>query len=337
MSNNYIDLFWALLRTGNFEKLKRTVPRDFNWKVLHPERRTTILVEALASCTWERKQAARELDGIEWLVKSGASYSQRSGDSNEVHTFACLDDEDEDDTEIPIAGQSALSFLLACLEDFWGDERNESLIEAAVRFTDRIAEASGQQTRPRAPVDEGIVDIWDKFLHATASHDLTIEALDGQVTAHAGMLQEASPVVRAMLVSPMKEAKTQRIQLADTTSDAVTLFLEALYTCSTHGDPDYKTALSALDLAHRWQVEAVVVVLSDLIQGLITEESFSSIAEHAVLKGLDTLKQACCKFGSQCTAVQRKIKKGQLPKVVQDLFQGVETSKTRPVKKRKHL
>lgn len=186
-------------------------------------------------------------------------------------------------------------------------------------------------------MDEGIVEIWDKYFHATSSHDLTIQAADGQVTAHAAMLQEASPVVRAMLVSPMKEAKTQRIQLADTSSSAVNLFLETLYTCSTVGDPDYKTALSALDLAHRWQVEAVVAILSDLIQGMITQESFASIAEHAALKGLDTLKQACHKFGSQCAAVQKKIKTGQLPKVVQDLFQVNEKSETGPVKKRKRL
>ena len=49
----------------------------------------------------------------------------------------------------------------------------------------------------------------------------------------------------------------------DTNSSAVTLFLETLYTCSAQGDPHYKTALAALDLAHRWQVEAVVAILAD--------------------------------------------------------------------------
>lgn len=57
--------------------------------------------------------------------------------------------------------------------------------------------------------------IWEKFLHATASHDLTIETADGCVTAHAQMLQEASPVVQAMLGAPMREQKTQHIQLPD--------------------------------------------------------------------------------------------------------------------------
>lgn len=42
--------------------------------------------------------------------------------------------------------------------------------------------------------------------------------------------------------------------------------------------------LQALDVAHRWQVEVVVTILADLLQGMITDESFVAIAEHSVLK-----------------------------------------------------
>ena len=59
-----------------------------------------------------------------------------------------------------------------------------------------------------------------------------------------------------------------------------------MYTCSTQGDPDYKTVLEALDLAHRWQVEVVVPILADLLETMITDESFAAIAEHAILKAL---------------------------------------------------
>jgi len=37
------------------------------------------------------------------------------------------------------------------------------------------------------------VDLWEKLLLATDSHDLTIDAAEGPVTAHAQMLKEASP------------------------------------------------------------------------------------------------------------------------------------------------
>ena len=43
--------------------------------------------------------------------------------------------------------------------------------------------------------------------------------------------------------------------------------LRILYTCSTQNEPDYKTALQAMDVAHRWQVDVVVSVLARLLQG----------------------------------------------------------------------
>ena len=81
---------------------------------------------------------------------------------------------------------------------------------------------------PRASIPEGITELWKKYFLAKDSHDLTIETGDGQVTAHAQMLKEASPVVRAMLESPMKEGQTHWIEVKDTSSSAVSLFLEFL-------------------------------------------------------------------------------------------------------------
>ena len=77
-------------------------------------------------------------------------------------------------------------------------------------------------------IPEGITELWKKYFLAKISHDLTIETADGNVTAHAQMLKEASPVVRAMLESPMKESQAQRIEMTDTASRAVSLFLEFL-------------------------------------------------------------------------------------------------------------
>lgn len=291
MSSDYLELFWTLLEDRNLEQLRSTVPRHFDWSALHPKRNTTILVEALIGFP-EAEEESRCLGLIEWLVGSGASFSQKSGASTLTYTVRkCTDPSTK--IAVPYKGHSALSFIAA-----WRQEM-----------------------------------IWEKFLHATASHDLTIETADGCVTAHAQMLQEASPVVQAMLGAPMREQKTQHIQLPDTNSSAVTLFLETLYTCSAQGDPHYKTALAALDLAHRWQVEAVVAILADLMIEQIDEQSFGAIAEHAALKNLEPLKRACQNFGSQSAAIRDKIKKGEMPKAVQDLFE----ESSQPAKKRKRL
>lgn len=339
MSSDYLELFWTLLEDRNLEQLRSTVPRHFDWSALHPKRNTTILVEALIGFP-EAEEESRCLGLIEWLVGSGASFSQKSGASTLTYTVRKSTDPSTK-IAVPYKGHSALSFIAAWRQEMKGKEiwKKEALyLRKAVDRLAKAAKASGRlQARPharrRASVDEGIIEIWEKFLHATASHDLTIETADGCVTAHAQMLQEASPVVQAMLGAPMREQKTQHIQLPDTNSSAVTLFLETLYTCSAQGDPHYKTALAALDLAHRWQVEAVVAILADLMIEQIDEQSFGAIAEHAALKNLEPLKRACQNFGSQSAAIRDKIKKGQMPKAVQDLFE----ESSQPAKKRKRL
>eukprot|EP00438_Fugacium_kawagutii_P034334 Skav216689 [mRNA] locus=scaffold91:200456:201436:+ [translate_table: standard] len=325
---------------GKFEEIKNSVPENFDWHTLHPAFKTTILVEAINCLNWSDAGDLAKLDNIEWLVEQGASYSQKCGHSDKAWASTRWKFNKPDvKLKVAFGVHSSASYIEEWIKQVT-DKGKEWQVER--KFLEetlgRIARASSKrQTRPRSPVDDGIVEIWEKFLHATASHDLTLEAADGQVTAHSGMLQEASPVVQAMLASPMTEGKSQRIQLKDTSRSAVTLFLEALYTCSFQGAPDYQTALSALDLAHRWQVEVVVAILADLLQKMITQESFPAIAEHAALKNLDTLKQACRKFGSECDEIQDKIKKGQFPRVVRDLFQVVEASSSHPVKKRKLL
>ena len=45
------------------------------------------------------------------------------------------------------------------------------------------------------------------------------------------------------------------------------LYIRILYTCSVQDELDHQTALHALDLAHRWQVDVVVAILTDLLAG----------------------------------------------------------------------
>ena len=41
-----------------------------------------------------------------------------------------------------------------------------------------------------------------------------------------------------------------------------------LYTCSVPDELDHQSALHALDLAHRWQVDVAVAILGDLLVGV---------------------------------------------------------------------
>ena len=338
MSSDYLELFWSLLDLSKHDELRSTIPRNFSWNILHPVHQTPVLIAA-CKLPVVAQEEERILDLIEWLVKSGASISQKSGNSTTSYSLWKTNDKANTTITVEYRGHSVMSYINAWREALQGKPEWKHTFDFLAKVVDRIAKASGQLQRGnRSAVHEGIVDIWEKFLHAKDSHDLDIEAADGHVTAHARMLMGASPVVQAMLASPMQERHTKRIRLKDTSCSAVTLFLETLYTCSSQGDPDYQTALSALDLAHRWQVDVVVEVLADFIEGLIAEASFAAIAEHAALKGLDQLKKACQRFGSKNVAIQEQLGKGKFPKVVRDLFDVFDgEEKSQPVKKRRRL
>jgi len=193
MPGDYLELFWTLLGVKNLEQLKRSIPDDFDWSVLHPINKNTILIHALDL----QYQGEDNLNLIEWLVRAGADFSQKCGSPGFTRRLWKSNDES---TKISIDSQkhSFLSYISAWREQF---ERNDVWKKDLLfldQVVDRVAKASSQRqsTRCRVIVDEGILENWEEFLHATESHDLTIEAADGHVTAHAQMLKQASPVFR---------------------------------------------------------------------------------------------------------------------------------------------
>eukprot|EP00913_Durusdinium_trenchii_P035030 g32770.t1 len=287
------ELLWALIDAGDLDGLKKLNPQKIDWSMLHTERGYTLLIAAVNHGTdiyADQDQGERALKIIEWLISSGASTSQKCSPKSKYRLSV---GSGEKEMEVHYAGHSAVSFVAAWREQLRNKPQHSKRLSFLGNVLNCFATAtSSKGQRPRVSIDEGIAELWEKYLGAKDSHDLTIEAADGSVTAHAQMLKEASPVIRAMLASPMKERHNQRIEVKDTPSSGVSLFLEILYTCSTQGDPDYKTALHALDLAHRWQVDVVVPILADLLPGMITDESFQSIAEHAILQGLERVKAA---------------------------------------------
>jgi len=312
-------------------------PENFDWRALHPTEKNTLLMEGVACGLAGPNEAY--LDIIEWLVRSGADAAQRTPTSSQGNYSIWLI-EDPDKTKLTVAykGHSAISYLLAWkreLQDKAEWSENLAYLDKALsRIT--LATRPRSSLRPKVAVDSSIVELWEKILDATASHNLTFETADGPVTAHAHVLMEASPVLKAMLDSSMQEGESRKIRLEDSCTRAVSLFLETLYTCSTRSDFKCQTLLMALDLAHRWQVYGVVTIFSEVLQGMICDETFVAIAEAAVLKDLDFVKKACQNFGQESRSVQERLKKGLLPKQVQDLFgQKVSPLTSEPKKRRR--
>ena len=171
------------------------------------------------------------LDKVEWLISQGASTTQKcTGGSWSLYD----EDEGEFNFTVERKGLSAIAYVKAWRAKLyeknpWPDTYN---FLGQVFTTFARTPSSSRNYGAKVPINEGIAELWEKYLSAKDAHDLTIETGDGKVTAHAQMLKEASPVVRAMLESPMKEGLAQRIEVKDTSSSAVSLFLEFL------GDPN---------------------------------------------------------------------------------------------------
>ena len=334
MPSERMRLFWTFVDIRKFDDARKCIAEDFECNALHPEKHTTLLVAASAAGMC--KTAAEQeqcLELIKALRVRGASWTQTSRSQN-LHSLWKKSDLEKTQLLVPFGTHSALSFVQAWLKELKGKEE----WEYNASFLHKVLQTFLPETQPsrnKLAIDEGIVDLWENLLLATDSHDLTIDTAEGPVTAHAQMLKAASPVVRAMLESSMKERHTQRVQLNDTPREAVALLLEILYTCSSQNEPDYKTVLAALDLAHRWQVQVVVRILGELLEQMITDESFASIAEHAALKGLEALKKACQKFGAESKVIQDQLKKDTLPKVLKEMFHQETAAAGAPRKKRK--
>lgn len=178
----------------------------------------------------------------------------------------------------------------------------------------------GAATRNNVSVPQGVVDMWESIREMTSTHNVIFETADEEVSAHDLVLVAASPVLKAMLESTMKEGSSKRISVKDSSGSGARLFVDMLYTSSTRDDPDYKTVLVALDLAHRWQVDRIVPVLAGMLPEMLTVDSFVAIAEAAMLKGLESLQRACRTFATNNSEINAMLEKGTLPAEVRKLL-----------------
>ena len=322
------DVVHGFITLRDLEGLRAFAPRSFDWSQPLGEDELPALfcfVHAGSLCESEVENT-NGLKMVEWLLKVGADPQQRlPADDDSWGSSITLEDRQETEIWISYCGQSPISLAFAWLREMkenrgkanWSKE--EQYLKQLITLFSR---ASSQQTLhgTDVAVPQSIVDLWESMRDLTASHNVIFEGSDGDVAANEHILTVASPVLKAMLESAMKEGTSRRIQVKDSPSSGISLFLDVLYTSSTREDPDHKTVLAAVDLAHRWQVHSVVQILCTALHGMIDANSFVAIAEAAVLKGLETLVRACTSFGSTDKQVQAMLKNGDLPVAVRKLL-----------------
>lgn len=312
---------WDVLATGELDALKAVTPYGFDWRLERcPKTHCTPLQAIINGCTEERRD--RWLQVAAWLMDQGADPTLQA--SEEAISTSFWEEDNPVGTEVTVrcAGRSAISTALRLREKMekanqgdWVDE-----IDFLSKLVALFSKFSKSQHREQAAVELCVVDRWERMLCDEPSHDVVFTTADGPCTAHSSMLKLASPVLKASLESAMLEGQHKRIVVADATVAVVNFFLELMYTGGSCSDVDATVALGALELAHRWQVDDVVMMTERLLESLLADGTFEQIAGAAQRMQLRGLRLACASFAARSASVKQKLRTGALPPVVLDLL-----------------
>ncbi|CAE8629445.1 unnamed protein product [Polarella glacialis] len=278
------------------------------------------------------------------MISQGADPTLKAPDACQSGVVFFKADKKKTDIEICFGGLSAITALmnirLQIVECVNQEGRMIDEYSTIIEWFGKLLavfsrpDPSGRK-KVMVSMDSSVIHVWDMMCNDKATHDVSFHTADGSVSAHASILSKCSPVLAAMLSSDMTEGRKRLIEVKDTPGAGVQLFLELMYTGSTGSELVLEAALSALDLAHMWQVHNVVRMLEQILQEMLSDDNFASVAEAAQLKDLKVLMCACKAFGAASTSVQAQLTARGCPVPVLALMGVSEERFGKPAKKRR--
>jgi hypothetical protein len=160
---------------------------------------------------------------------------------------------------------------------------------------------------------------------------VTIETAGAEVTAHRLVLSAVSPMLKAALSGRWGEPS--RVRASSSSAEAVSLLLDLAYSGTSARDFDHKLALEALDLAHEWQCDSIVLMLEGALVPLITNASFEAIALAAAVKELVPLREACARYAKISDEVGVNLDNKKYGAAVQDMLRPPKKGAEQPAKR----
>ncbi|CAE7346312.1 BT4 [Symbiodinium sp. CCMP2456] len=313
------DVVRALIKVGDLEGLQRVTPDGYDWSEPDGTAKPPLMIEVMLGpyAQWEIR--AKMLD---WMIKAGAD-PLRAVPADNADTCSIDIGRKGEDIKIPYKEHCATTFAceaVRALQESVHVAASDVKVTAFKGYLDALTRARPVLGQSNVAIPQSVVDMWESIRQMTPTHNVVFETADGEVSAHDLILVTASPVLKAMLESTMREGSSKRITVKDASGSGVRLLVDMLYTSSTRDELDYKTVLVALDLAHRWQAKGIVPVLEGILPAMVTVESFVAIAEAAMLKGLQKLQQACKTFAANTSEVKTMLDRGPLPAEVRQLL-----------------
>eukprot|EP00931_Biecheleriopsis_adriatica_P073529 TRINITY_DN47791_c0_g1_i1.p1 TRINITY_DN47791_c0_g1~~TRINITY_DN47791_c0_g1_i1.p1 ORF type:complete len:357 (+),score=70.07 TRINITY_DN47791_c0_g1_i1:74-1144(+) len=340
---------WRVLESGELNALKAITPANFDWRSARcPTSGSTALQTVVCGVFEDTKSYKRRKAVAAWLIDQGASPVDRAdGSAGGFFVFRGAEDWEERKIVVERKGRSALSLAIEIrtkLQEQEGDaEEDDAEVDTDLDFgaeeiylTELIeifsSPDSSMHSSSRTTVNTSVVERWAAMLQDTKAGCVDIKAADGTCTVHASMLMCASPVLKALLHTPMQEGLEKSIAVTDCPLAAVNFLMELMYTGGSSEDVTAETALQTLELAHRWQVDDVVRMVENFLNGLLTEATFEDIASRSQLLNLPTLKRACIAFAEVNSAIKEKAQSNTFNKAVMALL-GCTPRDEHPMKK----
>ncbi|CAJ1435220.1 unnamed protein product [Effrenium voratum] len=293
---------WEALRNGKDDVvISKLVPMDWDWNQVHPSLGTPLMAIVpdglrLSSNT---ASAAPIWKLIRFCMAQGADprkvaknlENSRSTWGSEGTAYPRLDAVDR-------SGHSALSLVFAFRRACCKFEKEyASQISNADQMLSVFAEFVPHE-EPVVNVPEAVVEMWERLCADEDSADVQLEVVEKEtepqtLRAHGSVLLTASPVLKALLLAPMKEGRTRNIRVEGVTVESTKLFLQLMYTGVTELEVRASVLLGVLDLAHRWQVPHLVHMAERSLVEMVGLETLGELCEAGVLKQLPKLRSAC--------------------------------------------
>jgi len=278
---------------------------------------------------WDEPARSLALSLVTWLLANGSDPTAVAPKSSEPISFEWEDPEYRE-LEVDIAGKSAVTVYIdirdaaqeQCLDD--EHERYEQVVTRMNALIEHMRKTPLGSVQKKLSVPEVLVETWERiFTLAAAEGDVCLISADQRIKAHAWILQESSPVVKAMLQSGMKESSGQAeiIEIkVDEPPTAVRAFLRMLYTgqLTSTGENvlDVAALLQVINLCHRWQVVGFMPHLESRACRLVNSDNVEAMLEVAALCNLTILRQACFRVAQVDTALRDNFESGRCCSVV---------------------
>lgn len=207
------------------------------------------------------------------------------------------------------------------------------------------------QSAPGNDLSESIpLELSEKLFQDDEFKDVTFKLDDGEVQAHRNVLAATSCVFKAMLSSPMTEARTGEIRIPNVQVATMRTFLRLLYTGQvesadwTRADdskPSNKVPIQIMldlaRLARQYMVDAVIQLVVEAVKNRLAEEhdttTIQVILAAAISENLGAIRVAAMEAARASQKMRELYDKQDLQPAVQAELQAIWPPAPRSMKR----